>query len=70
MILKNINKQKKKPLLIRPEGGMKKRIQVEPIQGHDGVDIGYIVTNKKGTKQQIKVTEEVFEEIVEADPTR
>ena len=52
----------------RPEGGMKKRIRIEPIEGHDGVDIGYIVTNKKG-KQNIKVTEEVFEEIVEADPT-
>lgn len=52
----------------RPEGGMKKRIRIEPIQGHDGVDIGYIVTNKKG-KQNIKVTEEVFEEIVDADPT-
>ena len=53
----------------RPEGGMNKRIKIEAIQGHDGVDIGYIVTNKKGTKQNIKVTEEVFENIVEADPT-
>ena len=53
----------------RPDGGIEKRIRIEPIQGHDGVDIGYIVTNKKGTKKTIKVTEEVFEEIVDADPT-
>ena len=52
----------------RPAGGIKKRVQIEPIQGHDGVDIGYIVTSKKG-KESIKVTEEVFEEIVDADPT-
>ena len=52
----------------RPEGGMEKRIKVEPIQGHDGIDIGYVVTNKKG-KVSIKVTEAVFDNIVDSDPT-
>ena len=66
--LKKYKQAEKEATADRPEGGLKKRIQVEPIQGHDGVDIGYIVTSKKG-KQSIKVTEEVFEEIVDADPT-
>jgi hypothetical protein len=52
----------------RPEGGMRKRVRIEPIEGHDGVDIAYLVTNKKG-KQRIKVTEEIFNDIVDADPT-
>lgn len=52
----------------RPEGGMKKKTQIEPIQGHDGVDIAYIVTNRKG-KKRIKLTEATFDDIVEADPT-
>ena len=67
--LKDYKKSEKEATTERPEGGMEKRIKIEPIQGHDGVDIGYIVTNKKGTKKTIKVTEEVFEEIVDADPT-
>ena len=66
--LKKYKQAEKEASADRPEGGMKKRIKIEPIEGHDGVDIGYIVTNKKG-KQNIKVTEEVFEEIVDADPT-
>ena len=67
--LKKYKQAEKEVSTDRPDGGMAKRIKVEPIQGHDGVDIGYIVTNKKGTKQSIKVTEEVFDDIVEADPT-
>jgi len=66
--LKKYKQAEKEVSAERPEGGMKKKIKIEPIEGHDGVDIGYIVTSKKG-KQQIKVTEEVFEEMVEADPT-
>ena len=66
--LKKYKQAEKEASQERPEGGMKKRVKIEPIEGHDGVDIGYIVTSKKG-KQQIKVTEEVFEEIVDADPT-
>ena len=66
--LKKYNQAEKEADAERPAGGIKKRVQIEPIQGHDGVDIGYIVTSKKG-KESIKVTEEVFEEIVDADPT-
>ena len=66
--LKKYKQAEKEVSSERPEGGMKKRVKIEPIQGHDGVDIGYIVTSKKG-KESIKVTEEVFEEIVDADPT-
>jgi hypothetical protein len=46
----------------------RKRIEVSPIQNEDGVDIAYIIT-KKG-KKQVKLTEEIFEAIKEADPTR
>jgi len=54
----------------RPAGGMKKsKEKVEPIQGHDGVDIAYIVTNKKG-KSKVVLTDEIFTDIVDADPTR
>ena len=63
--LKKYNQAEKEADAERPAGGIKKRVQIEPIQGHDGVDIGYIVTSKKG-KESIKVTEEVFEEIVDA----
>ena len=66
--LKKYKQAEKEADAERPAGGIKKRVQIEPIQGHDGVDIGYIVTSKKG-KESIKVTEEVFEEIVDADPT-
>ena len=38
----------------RPAGGMSKtKENVEPIQGHDGVDIAYIVTNKKGKSKVV-----------------
>jgi hypothetical protein len=54
----------------RPAGGMRKNIEkVEPIQGHDGVDIAYVVTNKKG-KSKVVLTDEIFTDIVESDPTR
>ena len=54
----------------RPAGGMKKsKEKVEPIQGHDGLDIAYIVTNKKG-KSKVVLTDEIFTDIVDADPTR
>lgn len=54
----------------RPAGGMgKPKDKVEPIQGHDGVDIAYIVTNKKG-KSKVVLTDEIFTDIVDSDPTR
>jgi hypothetical protein len=54
----------------RPAGGMSKtKEKVEPIQGHDGVDIAYIVTNKKG-KSKVVLTDEIFTDIVDSDPTR
>lgn len=54
----------------RPAGGMKKsKEKIEPIQDHDGLDIAYIVTNKKG-KSKVVLTDEIFTDIVEADPTR
>jgi len=54
----------------RPAGGMRKpKEKVEPIQGHDGLDIAYIVTNKKG-KSKVVLTDEIFTDIVDADPTR
>ena len=54
----------------RPAGGMKKsKEKVEPIQGHDGLDIAYIVTNKKG-KSKVVLTDEIFTDIVDAAPTR
>ena len=66
--LKDYQKAEKESAQDRPEGGLKKGTQIEAIQGEDGLDIGYFVTNKKG-KQNIKVTEEIFDDIVEADPT-
>ena len=54
----------------RPDGGMEpNKIKVEPIENHEGIDIAYIVTNNKG-KQSIKLTDEIFNDIVEADPSR
>ena len=54
----------------RPAGGMRpSKEKVEPIQGHDGLDIAYIVTNKKG-KTKVVLTDEIFTDIVDADPTR
>ncbi len=53
----------------RPEGGMKpKRVKVEPIENHDGIDMAYIITKKN--KQSIKLTDEIFQDIVDADPSR
>jgi len=52
----------------RPEGGMRpNRVTVEPIENHNGVDIAYIVT--KRNKQSIKLTNEIFQDIVDADPS-
>ena len=45
----------------------RKKVTVEPIQGHDGVDVAYSV-EKKG-KKSYKVTEAVFNDMVEADPS-
>jgi hypothetical protein len=45
-----------------------KKIDVKPVQDHDRADIAYIIT-KKG-KQQVKLTEAIFENIKDADPTR
>ena len=55
----------------REPGGIppKKRIKVEPIQDESGVDIAYLYTSKKGTTS-VKLTEEIFNDIAEADPTR
>ena len=55
----------------RPAGGMKQsKEKVEPIQDqHNGLDIAYIVTNKKG-KSKVVLTDEIFNDIVEADPSR
>jgi hypothetical protein len=55
----------------REPGGIppKKRIKVDPIQDESGVDIAYLYTSKKG-KTSVKLTEEIFNDIAEADPTR
>ena len=54
----------------RPAGGMtQSKEKVEPIQDqHNGLDIAYIVTNKKG-KSKVVLTDEIFNDIVEADPS-
>ena len=53
----------------RPEGGGRpRRIKVEPIENHEGIDIAYIVTKRNG-KQSIKLTEAIFQDIVDADPS-
>jgi len=53
----------------RPAGDMKPtKEKIEPIQGHNGMDIAYIITNKKG-KSKVVLTDEIFTDIVEADPT-
>ena len=41
---------------------------IEPIEDHNGLDIAYIIKNKKG-KQSIKLSEQIFNDIVEADPS-
>lgn len=53
----------------RPEGGGRRRgTTVEPIENHEGIDIAYIVTNRNN-KQSIKLTEPIFQDIVDADPS-
>jgi Leucine-rich repeat (LRR) protein len=52
----------------RPGGMNPNKPKIEPIEDHNGVDIAYIVS-KKG-KQSIKLAEQTFNDIVEADPTR
>jgi Leucine-rich repeat (LRR) protein len=53
----------------RTSGGMKpNKPIIEPIEDHNGVDIAYIVKNKKG-KQSVKLSEHIFNDIVEADPS-
>ncbi len=52
----------------RKPGGMNpNKPKIEPIEDHNGVDIAYIIT-KKG-KQSIKLAEQTFNDIVEADPS-
>lgn len=69
-LLDDLTKGKLEKKSKRPEGGMDpNKIKVEPIENHNGVDIAYIVTNNKG-KQSVKLTDEIFNDIVEADPSR
>ena len=52
----------------REPGGMNpKKVKVEPIENHEGIDIAYILTKKN--KQSIKLTDVIFEDIVESDPS-
>lgn len=53
---------------IRKPGGMDpNRVKVEPIEDHNGIDIAYIITKKN--KKSIKLSEAIFNDIVEADPS-
>jgi hypothetical protein len=53
----------------RKPGGMdSNKPIIEPIEDHNGLDIAYIIKNKKG-KQSIKLSEQIFNDIVEADPS-
>jgi len=53
----------------REPGGMRPSMnRIDPIQNEEGIDIAYIITNKKG-KTSIKLTDEIFNDIVEADPS-
>ena len=68
-LLDGLNKGKLDKKSKRPDGGMEpNKIKIEPIENHEGIDIAYIVTNNKG-KQSIKLTDEIFNDIVEADPS-
>jgi hypothetical protein len=51
-----------------PGGGRNRRINVKPIENHEGIDIAYIVTSRNG-KQSIKLSPEIFQDIVDADPS-
>lgn len=69
-LLDGLTKGKLEKKSKRPDGGMEpNKIKIEPIENHEGIDIAYIVTNNKG-KQSIKLTDEIFNDIVEADPSR
>ena len=69
-LLDGLTKGKLEKKSKRPDGGMEpNKIKVEPIENHEGVDIAYIVTNNKG-KQTVKLTDEIFNDIVESDPSR
>jgi hypothetical protein len=53
----------------RQPGGIRKpKNKIEPIQDHNGVDIAYVITNKKGNTK-VSLSDEIFTDIVEADPT-
>jgi hypothetical protein len=51
----------------KPGGVDPNKIRVEPIEDHNGIDIAYIIT-KKG-KKSIKLSEQIFNDIVDADPS-
>lgn len=60
----------------RPEGEPedlsrlgRKKSNIEIIEGHNGIDIAYIVLNKSG-KKTVKLTEASFKKLVDADPSR
>jgi len=69
--LDDLTKGEKESEEEREPGGLppKKRVKVTPIQNEEGVDIAYLYTSKKG-KTSVKLTEEIFNDIAEADPTR
>jgi len=69
--LDDLTKGEKESEEEREPGGLppKKRVKVDPIQDESGVDIAYLYTSKKG-KTSVKLTEEIFNDIAEADPTR
>ena len=69
-LLDGLTKGKLEKKSKRPDGGMEPNIiSVEIIENHEDVDIAYIVTNNKG-KQTVKLTDEIFNDIVESDPSR
>ena len=54
---------------VRKPGGMDpNKPKIEPIEDHNGIDIAYLVKSKKG-KQSVKLSEEIFNDIVAADPS-
>lgn len=54
---------------VREPGGMDpNKPKIEPIEDHNGIDIAYLVKSKKG-KQSVKLSEEIFNDIVAADPS-
>jgi hypothetical protein len=54
---------------VRKPGGMDpNKPTIEPIEDHNGIDIAYLVKSKKG-KQSVKLSEEIFNDIVAADPS-